>query len=98
MASLDLDFLFTNIPVDKTIDIHLDNLYNGNKNPLKIPKYDFHKFHDFSLFWFSNQCSDFIKFHHEIDKLKSILHENNTVISGNTAFHTKYKISNFFYI
>ena len=54
MASLNVDSSFTNIPLDKTIDIHLDNLFNGNANPLKIPKYDFHNFHDFSLFWFSN--------------------------------------------
>ena len=34
MASPDADSLFTNIPLDKTIDICIDNLYNSDKNPL----------------------------------------------------------------
>ena len=29
------------------------------------------------LFWCFSLCSDFIKFHHEIDKLKSILYKNS---------------------
>ena len=41
MASLDLDSLFTNIPLDETIDICLDNLYNGHENPRNILKHDF---------------------------------------------------------
>ena len=41
MASLDVDFLFTNFPLDETIDIFIDNLYNDNKNPTDIPKHDF---------------------------------------------------------
>ena len=41
MASLEADSLFTNILLDKTIDICVDNLYNDNENPLNIPKYDF---------------------------------------------------------
>ena len=38
MASLDVGSLFTNIPLDKTIDICIDNLYNDNENPPDIPK------------------------------------------------------------
>ena len=41
MASLDVDSLLTNIPLDETIDICVDNLYNDNKNPPNIPKHDF---------------------------------------------------------
>ena len=41
MASLDVDSLFTNIPLDETIDICVDNLYNDNENPPNIPKHDF---------------------------------------------------------
>ena len=39
MASLEVDSLFTNIPLDKNIDICADNLYNGKENP-NIPKHD----------------------------------------------------------
>ena len=38
MANLDVKFLFTNILPDKTMDIRIDNLYNGNENLPKIPK------------------------------------------------------------
>ena len=41
MASLDVDFLFTNILLHEIIDICIDNLYNGNQNPSNIPKHDF---------------------------------------------------------
>ena len=41
MASLDVDSLFTNIPLDETIDICVDSLYNDNENRPNIPKYDF---------------------------------------------------------
>ena len=41
MASLDIDSLFTNIPLDEIIDICVDNLYNDNENPPNIPKHDF---------------------------------------------------------
>ena len=41
MASLDIDSLSTNIPLDETIDICVDNLYNDNGNPQKISKYGF---------------------------------------------------------
>ena len=37
MAILDVDSLFTNIPLDETTDIYIDNLYNGNENPPKLP-------------------------------------------------------------
>ena len=42
MASLDIDSLFTNIPLEETINICVDNLYNDNENPRNIPKHDFH--------------------------------------------------------
>ena len=41
MASLDVDSLFTNIPLNKTIKIYVDNLYNDNENIPNIPKHDF---------------------------------------------------------
>ena len=41
MVSLDVDSLFTNIPLEETIDICVDNLYNGNENPSNIPKHNF---------------------------------------------------------
>ena len=37
-ASLDVDSLFTNIPVDETIDICIDSLYKDDENTPKIPK------------------------------------------------------------
>ena len=41
MATLDVDSLFTNIPLEETIDICVDNLYNENENHPNIPKHDF---------------------------------------------------------
>ena len=41
MASLGVDSLFTNIPLDETIDICVDNLCNDNENTPNIPKHDF---------------------------------------------------------
>ena len=41
MASLDVNSLFTNIPLQETIDICVDNLYNDNENPPNIPKHNF---------------------------------------------------------
>ena len=38
MASLDVDSLFTNIPLDETIDICIDSLYKNDENSPKIPK------------------------------------------------------------
>ena len=38
MASLDVDSLFTNIPLDETIDIYIDSLYKDDENTPKIPK------------------------------------------------------------
>ena len=38
MASLDVDSLFTNIPLDETIDISIDSLYKDDENSPKIPK------------------------------------------------------------
>ena len=38
MASLDVYSLFTNIPLDKTIDICIDISYKDNENTPKIPK------------------------------------------------------------
>ena len=36
--TLNVDSLFTNIPLDKTIDISIDSLYKDNENTPKIPK------------------------------------------------------------
>ena len=41
MASLDVDSLFTNIPIEETINICVDNLYNDNENLPNIPKHNF---------------------------------------------------------
>ena len=41
MASLDIDSLFTNIPLDESIDICADKLYNDNENPPNIPRHNF---------------------------------------------------------
>ena len=41
ITSLDVDSEFTNISSDKTINICIDELYNINENPPKIPKNDF---------------------------------------------------------
>ena len=38
MASLDVDPLFTNIPLDETIHICIDSLYKDDENTPKIPK------------------------------------------------------------
>ena len=38
MASLDVDSLFTNIPLDETIDICIDSLYKDDENTAKILK------------------------------------------------------------
>ena len=38
MASLDVDSLFTNIPLDETIDICIDSLYKDDENTSKILK------------------------------------------------------------
>ena len=37
MASLDVDSLFTNIPLDEATDICIDSLYNDDENSPKIP-------------------------------------------------------------
>ena len=41
MTSLDVDSLFTNIPLEETIDICVDNLYSDNESPPNIPKHNF---------------------------------------------------------
>ena len=59
MASLDVDSLFTNIPLDETIDICVDNLHNDNENPPNIPKHDFRNLLNIatkeSFFMFNNK-------------------------------------------
>ena len=45
MASLDVDSLFTNIPLDETIDICIDSLYKDNEDTPKIPKDVFRNLH-----------------------------------------------------
>ena len=41
MASLDVDSLYTNIPIEETIDSCVDNLYSDNEDLLNITKHDF---------------------------------------------------------
>ena len=41
MASLGIDSLFTNIPLEESIDICVDKLYNDNENPPNIPRHNF---------------------------------------------------------
>ena len=59
MANLVVDSLFTKVLLDKTIDIYLDDLYNGKKNPLNILKHDFEDLLNItakqSLFMFNNK-------------------------------------------
>ena len=38
MASLDVDSLFTNIPLDETIDVCIDSLYKDDEKSPKVPK------------------------------------------------------------
>ena len=42
MANLDVDSLFTYIPLEETIDICVHKLYNDNENPPNIPKHSFY--------------------------------------------------------
>ena len=42
MASLDVDSLFTNIPLYETIDICIDSLHKDDENSPEIPKDVFH--------------------------------------------------------
>ena len=44
MASLDVDSLFTNIPLEETIDICVDNLYSDNEYTSNIAKHNFCNF------------------------------------------------------
>ena len=41
MANLDVDSVFTNLPLDETIDIRIDNFYNVSENLPNIPKHSF---------------------------------------------------------
>ena len=41
MASLDVESLFTSIPLEETINICVDNLYNDSENLPNILKHDF---------------------------------------------------------
>ena len=38
MCSFDIKSLFTNVPLEETIDIRINELYNTNLNPPIIPK------------------------------------------------------------
>ena len=61
MASLYVHYL----PLDETIDICVDNLYNGNKNPPNISKHDFHNLLNIAtkeLFFIFNN-----KYHKQLD-------------------------------
>ena len=67
MASLDVDSLFINIPLDETIDICIDSLYKDDENTPKIPKDVFRNLLNVatkqSFFIFNN------KFYKQIDKV-----------------------------
>ena len=60
MTSLDVYSLFTNIPLEETINICVGNLYNDNENPPNIPKHGFHNLLNIAtketFFMFSNKC------------------------------------------
>ena len=60
MAFLDVDSLFSNIPLEETIDICVDNLYNDNENPPNIPKHNFGNLLNIAIketfFMFNNNC------------------------------------------
>ena len=70
MASLDVDSLITNIPLDETIDIFLDSLYNYNENTFKISKEFFHNLPNEAtkelFFMFNN------KFYKQIDDVAMV--------------------------
>ena len=59
IASLDFHSLFTNTPLDQTINICVDNLCNDNDNTPNIPKHDFRNFLNIatkkSFFLFNNK-------------------------------------------
>ncbi|XP_066988217.1 uncharacterized protein [Macrobrachium rosenbergii] len=38
IASLDVESLFTNVPVEETIDMIIDEVYHGEKTPLDVPE------------------------------------------------------------
>ena len=65
MASLDVDSLFTNIPLDEIIDICTDSWHKDDKNTLKISKNVFRNLLNVatkeSFFIFNN------KFYEQID-------------------------------
>ena len=70
MASLDVDSLFTNIPLDETIDICIDSLYKDEDNSPKIPK-DFFR----NLLTFATRESFFMcnnKFYKQIDAVAMV--------------------------
>ena len=59
MASLDVDSLFTSIPLEDTIDVCVDNLYNGKGSFHNIPDNDFRNLFNIaskkSFFTFNNK-------------------------------------------
>ena len=65
MASLDIDSLFTNIPLDETIDICIDSLYNDKVSNSQILKDVFR-----NLLYVATKVSFFMfknKFYKQID-------------------------------
>ena len=67
MTSLDVDSLFTNIPIEETISICVGNLYNDNKNPPKIPKHSLHNLLNIAT------KDTFFKFNNKILTLKPVV-------------------------
>ena len=65
MASLNVDSLLTNISLEETINICVDNLYSDNENPPNIPKTNFRHFFNIvtkeTFFMFNS------KYHKQVD-------------------------------
>ena len=49
MASFDVESLFTNIPLQETIDLCVDLLFNDKPNINGFTKTDFHELHTITL-------------------------------------------------
>ena len=73
MASLEVESLLTNIPLEETIDICIENLYNDNQNLANISKHDFCNLLSIAtketLFMFKN------KYYKQVDGIAKWLHD-----------------------
>ena len=64
MASLHVDSLYTNIPLEETIDICVDNLYNDNENLPSITKHEFRNLLNIETFFMFNN-----KYYKQVDSV-----------------------------